>query len=88
MIEQWREDWRISRMAILEEFRLQVPEAKMKQVLDRDEARVREILAGGLDIGTIIRHIVPVTLEKHPEHGWVFVRTDGEMFRVSNYIYI
>jgi hypothetical protein len=76
MIEQWREDWRISRMAIAEEFRLQVPEAKMKQVLD------------GLDVGTIIRYIVPVTLEKHPEHGWVFVCTDGEMFRVSNYIYI
>ena len=88
MIEQWREDWRISRMAILEEFRLQVPEAKMKQVLDRDEARVREILADGLDVGTIVRCIVPVTLEKHPEHGWVFVCTDGKMFRVSNYIYI
>ena len=75
-------------MAIAEEFRLQVPEAKMKRVLDEDEARVREILANGLDVGTIIRHIVPVTLEKHPEHGWVFVCANGEMFRVSNYIYI
>jgi hypothetical protein len=73
-------------MAIAEEFRLRVPEAKMKQVLDEDEARVREILANGLDVGTIVRYIVPVTLEKHPEHGWVFVCADGKMFRVSDYI--
>lgn len=86
LLERWREDWKRDRMAIAEKFQLRVSEAKMKQVLDGDEARVREILAGGLDIGTIIRHIVPVTLKKHPEHGWVFVCTDGRMFRVSNYI--
>ena len=62
-----------------------MPESKirMKQTLDKLEASLREILAGGLDIGGIVRHIVPVTLEKHPRHGWVFVCADGEMHLAS-----
>ena len=86
LLERWREDRKRDRMAIAEKYQLRVSEAKMKQVLDEDEARIREILANGLDIGTLARCVVPVTLERHPEHGWVFARDDGGMFKVSDHV--
>ena len=53
-------------------------------------AQVADILANGLDIGTVIKHVIPVTLDKHAEYGWVFVsqarRRHGEMFYAYNYV--
>ena len=53
-------------------------------------AQVARILADGLDIGTVIKHVIPVTLDKHAEYGWVFVsqarRRHGEMFYAYNYV--
>ena len=53
-------------------------------------AQVADILANGLDIGGIVRHVIPVTMDKRDEYGWVFVsqarRRHGEMFYVYNYV--
>jgi len=53
-------------------------------------AKVAEILETGLDIGTLGRFLIPVTLDKRDPWGWVFVsqakRRRGEMFRVSDSI--
>jgi len=53
-------------------------------------AQVADILANGLDIGGIVRHVIPVTLEKNDKHDWVFVRQTkewhGEMFYVSTFV--
>ena len=55
-----------------------------------DRAKVAGILANGLDIGTLIKHLIPVTLDKRDPCGWVFIsqakRRRGEMFRVSDSI--
>ena len=55
-----------------------------------DRGKVASILANGLDIGTLIKHVIPVTLDKNDSFGWVFVsqakRRRGEMFRVSDSI--
>ena len=53
--------------------------------------QVASILASGLDIGTIIEHVVPVHLHKSPSHGWVFVvekdtHIRGQMYPVSRYV--
>jgi len=50
-------------------------------------AKVAEILANGLDIGTLGRFLIPVTLDKNADYGWVFIsqakRRRGEMFLVN-----
>ena len=50
-------------------------------------AKVAEILETGLDIGTLIKHVIPVTLDKNADYGWVFIsqakRRRGEMFLVN-----
>ncbi len=85
-IKQWREDQEEARAALVAKFQLPVSEARMKQVLDEDVTSLQEILTSGLDVGTIVECIIPVTMEKHPEYGWVFVCATGEMFRVPDYI--
>jgi len=51
-------------------------------------ARVAEILETGLDIGTLIKHVIPVTLDKRDPWGWVFVSQArrGEMFRTRDFV--
>lgn len=82
-VKQWRKDQDAAWIALAEKYRLPTPKAKSKQALDKLEAGLREILANGLDIGGIVECTVPVVLEKHPRHGWVFVCVDGEMHIAS-----
>ena len=63
---------------------------KVEAAAAERRSKVAEILTQGLDIGAVMAFRIPVTLEKHAEHGWVFVRQTkkrrGEMFHVSDYV--
>jgi len=53
-------------------------EQEVENALGSRLARVKAILALGLDIGGISKSVVPVTLEKW-DAGWVFVAQKGPM---------
>ena len=84
LIQRWREDQRAFYHEIAEKFRVLVPEVRVEQILDDAEINVHKILLLGLDIGTIVEYLIPVTLRKHSEHGWVFVSDDNTMYKVRD----
>jgi len=44
----------------------------IKRSITRDLGKINDTLADGLDVGTLIKHTIPVKLVNHPEHGWCF----------------
>ncbi len=44
----------------------------IKRSIAKDLGKINDILADGLDVGTLIEHRIPVSLVHHPEHGWCF----------------
>jgi len=44
----------------------------IKRSITKDLGKINDILADGLDVGTLIQHTIPVKLVHHPEHGWCF----------------
>lgn len=86
LIADWREDYRHRLHQILIDFGLEPSSEKDEALISRQEAKLRDILEHGLDIGTIVKHVIPVTLEWREAHGWVFVATNGRMFRLADYL--
>ncbi len=44
----------------------------IKRSIAKDLGKINNILADGLDVGTLIEHRISVKLVHHPEHGWCF----------------
>lgn len=90
LVKAWREEEYAATKGLLARFGIEVDEARLEVVMDKDEARLRYVLAHGLDIGGIVQSLVRVSLRRHPEVGWVFVcraaHHKGRMFRVSDHI--
>jgi hypothetical protein len=64
-------------------------ESRAEEYVMRERERVERTLTEGLDVGGLVRSVVPVTLERWPQ-GWVFVAqggaTTGQGYLVSQYI--
>lgn len=85
LIQRWRVDQRAFYHDVADKFHVRVPSTHIEQMLDDAEVNIHEILLLGLDIGTIIEYVIPVTLRKHSEHGWIFVDvTNGIMYGVRD----
>lgn len=87
LIKEWREHKdktvkeTLSRIIDIKD----LDEKRHQEILDEEETKIKDILQHGLDIGTIIRYIIPVTLTKY-EGEFYFKAEDGELFRVSSHI--
>lgn len=44
----------------------------IKRSITKDLGKINVILADGLDVGTLIKHTIPVKLVHHQKHGWCF----------------
>jgi len=44
----------------------------IKRSITKDLGKINDILADGLDVGTLIQHTIPVKLVHHPVHEWCF----------------
>ena len=44
----------------------------IKRSITKDLGKINAILADGLDVGTLIKHTIPVKLVHSREHGWCF----------------
>lgn len=81
---EWFRAWRLKQaqeMGLGDNPRLTERADRMAQT---DRERLTAILTNGLDIGGIVRHVVPVNLDYHEQNGWVFVRSGGYMYRVAD----
>ena len=71
-LDLYEQDYIIDTTALLKHQGLPLDMDKIHFVASQRRARVAAILENGLDIGTIMRRVVPVSLVYHDAHGWVF----------------
>ena len=84
VIRKWVQERRIGLVSTLEKWDLPVSVDKVDAAIAKDLTRLNRILEHGLDVGTVVKRVVPVVLVMSEIHGWCFQRDSGELFPVGD----
>lgn len=81
ILQVWRAERAVEITEVLGDLELEVDEARLEGLLQKEEDSIRYILKHGLDIGGIIKFIITVTLV-NVSGTWMFQSENGSLYKV------
>jgi len=81
ILQVWRAERAVEITEVLGDLELEVDEARLEGLLQKEEDSIRYILKHGLDIGGIIEFIVTVTFV-NVSGTWMFQSENGSLYKV------
>jgi len=81
ILQVWRAKRAVEIAEVLGDLGLEVDEARLETLLQKEEDSIRYILKHGLDIGGIIEFIITVTLV-NVSGTWMFQSENGSLYKV------
>jgi len=81
ILQVWRAERAVEITEVLGDLELEVDEARLETLLQKEEDSIRYILKHGLDIGGIIEFIITVTLV-NVSGTWMFQSENGSLYKV------
>ena len=82
ILQVWRAKRAVEIAEVLGDLGLEVDEARLETLLQKEEDSIRYILKHGLDIGGIIEFIITVTLV-NVSGTWMFQSENGSLYKVQ-----
>ena len=81
ILQVWRAERAVEITEVLGDLELEVDEARLEDLLQKEEDRIRHVVQHGLDIGGIIEFIIAVTFVKI-NGTWMFRDDSGFVYKV------